>query len=70
MNTKDLASVGAKRVAPAPLPLTKKDAELLTESKVHELINNQDFVEIVRQVANAEWDGAAFGRHPQKKQKK
>lgn len=57
MNTKDLASVGAKRVAPPPLPLTKKDEELLTESKVRELINNQDFVEIVRQVANAEWDG-------------
>ena len=57
MNSKELANVGAERVAPAPLPLTKKDAEQLTEKKSRELINNQDFVDIVRQVANAEWDG-------------
>ena len=39
---------GASKAQPAPLPLTKKDVEQLTEKKSRELINNQDFVEIVR----------------------
>ena len=57
MTNNELANAGTGKAIPAPLPLTKKDAELLTESKVRELINNQDFVEILRSVANGEWDG-------------
>lgn len=56
MSKLDLTTVGTKKVLPAPQP-TKKDMELLTESKSRELIANQPFVEIVRQIADAEWDG-------------
>ena len=57
MTSKELSNAGVKKpVAPAPLP-EKNDIQMFSESKIHELINNQPLEEIVRQFAKAEWDG-------------
>ena len=57
MTSKEFANAGVKKpVAPAPIP-EKNDIQMLSESKVRELINCQPLEEIVRQFAKAEWDG-------------
>lgn len=48
MTSKEFAKAGVKKpVAPAPLP-EKNDIQMLSESKVRELINEQPLEEIVR----------------------
>lgn len=57
MTSNELSNAGVKKpVAPAPFS-EKNDIQMLSESKVRELINNQPFAEIAKEFATDKWDG-------------